>query len=176
MPWTMPLAGHHRGSRNRASACLRHSSSSCRCRRGRRRTIRGGNYPVPPDHPDAFGLINLSAAALGGKVYLSRPQQLSDQRWTLSCFRWNGGSSVLHGPLTTPEPRRSLAGASPETPRSTSNPGIEVLRRGSGVYRATVWCRVGGTGGQRLVFLGEPGRVSRGHRDAGNRQIASGWA
>ena len=66
-----PLAWHRRGSRKKASACLRHSSSSCRCRRRRRRPIRGGNYPVPPDHPDAFGLINLSAAALGGRRFES---------------------------------------------------------------------------------------------------------
>jgi hypothetical protein len=36
------------------------------------------------------------------KVYISRPQQLTDQRWAFCCFRWNEGSSVPYGPLIPP--------------------------------------------------------------------------
>jgi hypothetical protein len=59
-------------------------------------------------------------------------------------------------PTARPHPR-SLTGAPPETPRSTSDPvrGTTVrLPRVSGAARGRVGCRVGGTGGQRLDGLG----------------------
>jgi hypothetical protein len=45
-----------------------------------------------------------------------------------------------------PLPPAHTAVASPEPPRSTSNPGLEVLRGGSGVARGRVRCRVGAIG------------------------------
>ncbi len=49
---------------------------------------------------------------------------------------------------------RRPTGAPPETPRSTSNPGLEVLRGVSGGAHARVSCRIGGTGGHRHNGLG----------------------
>jgi hypothetical protein len=35
-------------------------------------------------------------------MYISRPQQLTDQRQAICCFRWNEGSSIPYGPVIPP--------------------------------------------------------------------------
>jgi hypothetical protein len=66
--------------------------------------------------------------------------------WSITIRMWPSASPTARS-------YRSLTGHTPEPPRSTSGPGPEVLRGGSGWARGSVWCKVGGTGGQRLVGL-----------------------
>ena len=58
-----------------------------------------------------------------------------------------------------------------EPPRSTSNPGLEVLRGGSGEDRGTVCRGIGGLGGQSLGLLGKKAGI---REVAETREISNG--
>jgi hypothetical protein len=88
-----------------------------------------------------------------------------------------GVSGGLGGVASLPPAHPSIA--SPEPRRSTSVPGTEVLRRGSGEVPARPAGRSGaglGNRGPMAWLFGEPGWVSRGCRNAGKPRTASGEA
>ena len=79
--------------------------------------------------------------------------------------------------LSPPQPRAGLAGYSPETRRSTSNPGLEVLRRGSGESPARLptcprrWAERAAAGeGPTARLFGAPTWVGGVNQDCGKWQ------